>query len=247
MRSKILIFTFALANISLTPEESFILFDGRSQKEVLLLGSRVDEPISPCSTFKLPLCLMGFDSGVLRDEHHPVWSFKEGYDDFLPCWKTTQNPKSWIKNSCVWYSRLIVDELGVDLFNHYLKIFEYGNQDLTGGFRGAWLSSSLKISPREQLNFIKKMIEEELPVSSDTIKLSKPLFFLEELEGGWKLFGKTGFGVMHLDSSKNELGWFVGWIEKEGDWLAFAYLINDEKIDLQKRVPRVKELLRGNL
>lgn len=95
---------------------------------------------------------------------------------------------SWIKNSCVWYSRLIVDELGVDLFAHYLKIFEYGNQDLSGGFRGAWLSSSLKISPREQIYFIKKMIEKELPVSSDAIKLSKPLFFLEELEGGWKLF-----------------------------------------------------------
>lgn len=247
MRSKILIFTLALANISLTSEESFILFDGRSQKEVLLLGSRVDEPISPCSTFKLPLSIIGFDSGVLKDHFHPVWSFKEGYDDFLPSWKTTQNPMSWIKNSCVWYSRLVVDELGVDLFAHYLKIFEYGNQDLTGGFRGAWLSSSLKISPREQLYFIKKMIEEELPVSSDTIKLSKPLFFLEELEGGWKLFGKTGAGVMHLDSSKNELGWFVGWIEKGGDWLAFAYQINDEKIDLQKRVPRVKELLRGNL
>lgn len=247
MRFKLLIFPFIFPAVCLIGEESFILLDGKSQREVLLLGSRVDERMSPCSTFKLPLCLMGFDAGVIRDRFNPVWSFKEGYDDFLPSWKSDQNPHSWIKNSCVWYSRLIVDELGVDLLTSYLKCFEYGNQDLSGGYRAAWLSSSLKISPREQVYFIQKMIQGELPVSSEAIEVIKSLFFLEELEGGWKLFGKTGGGTLILDSCQNELGWFVGWIEKQESWLAFAYQVNEEKIDQKKKVPRVRELLKQNL
>ena len=36
---------------------------------------------APCSTFKIPLALIGFDSGILIDETHPEWPFKEGYID----------------------------------------------------------------------------------------------------------------------------------------------------------------------
>jgi beta-lactamase class D len=42
---------------------------------------------------------------------------------------------------------------------------------------------------------------------------------------------------------ENELGWFIGWVEKGDDFLPFAYHIRANKVNLPQRVPRVKQLL----
>lgn len=227
----------------LTAEENFILIDGESNEKVLETGSRIDERVTPCSTFKIALSLMGFDSGILVDEVMPIWLFQEGYDDFLELWKNPQTPRSWLKNSCVWYSRILVGKLGLENFQAYLAALNYGNQDVSGALTGAWLSSSLKISPREQVLFIEKLVNETLPISTDAVRMTKSLLFIGELPGGWKLFGKTGAGSISEPDEKNALGWFVGWIEKDNRFFLFAYNIRDVKIDFSKRISRVKQLL----
>ena len=54
--------------------------------------------------------------------------------------------------------------------------------------------------------------------------------------GGWKLYGKTG-NDKQLDKNglKTDLqhGWFVGWIEKDGEIIIFAnHIVDDKKQDL---------------
>lgn len=71
---------------------------------------------APCSTFKVALSLMVFDAKILIDEMHPIWFFEEGYPDYLDEWKQNQNPNSWIKNSCVWYSQILTKQLGIKKF-----------------------------------------------------------------------------------------------------------------------------------
>lgn len=217
-------------------EENFVLLDGSSNVCLQKLGPHTDERVSPCSTFKIALSLMGYEAGILIDEQTPTWDFQEGYDDFLEVWKHPQTPKSWMKHSCVWYSRLLAEQLGPDLFEHYLNAFDYGNQDASGGLTRAWLSSSLKISAEEQVAFIQNM----LCHSTHAMQMTKELLFLEEGVDGWKLFGKTGWGR----SGEKEIGWFVGWIEKEEAFFPFAYHIRDATIDLAQRIPRVKQLLK---
>jgi beta-lactamase class D len=65
------------------------------------------------------------------------------------------------------------------------------------------------------------------------------------LPGGWNLFGKTGWtGSMTGEDGKNsEIGWFVGWVEKDDKFFPFAYNIYEDKINLAQRIPRVKKLL----
>jgi len=114
---------------------------------------------APMSTFKIPLSLMGFDSGILVDEMHPVWPFKEGYVDWRSAWRKNHNPSTWIKESCVWYSQILTKKLGMKKFQDYVTQFSYGNMDLSGdkgknnGLTNAWLSSSLKISSIQQVAF----------------------------------------------------------------------------------------------
>lgn len=230
---------------SLLAEENFLLINGVSGKTILELGPHIHERITPCSTFKIALSLMGFDAGILKDTKTPTWLFQEGYDDFLELWKMPQTPQSWMKNSCVWYSRVLAAQLGLQNTQDYLALLEYGDQDLSGGLTKAWLSSSLKISPKEQVIFLQKIVQNDLPISDNAIQKTKELLLLEELSEGWKLFGKTGWSgsIIGQDGKNIEFGWFVGWIEKDDYFFPFAYNIRKGKIDLAQRIPKVKQLL----
>jgi beta-lactamase class D len=218
-------------------EENFLLINGVTDEIVLELGLHINERISPYSTFKITLSLIGYDVGILKDEKTPTWDFQEGYDDFLELWKGPQTPQSWMKYSCVWYSKVLALQLGLEKIQNYLTSIEYGNEDMSGGLAQpgptnvAWINSSLKISPKEQVNFIQKMIRGQLPISPNSIQMTKLLLFKEESPDGWKLFGRTGYG------------WFVGWIEKDHNFFPFAYHICEQKINPDQRIQRVKQLL----
>ena len=180
---------------------------------------------------------MGYDSGILIDATHPEWPFKKGYVDFLESWKHPQTPTSWVKNSCVWYSQVLTSKLGLEKFKTYLAKFNYGNQDISGdkgqlnGLTNCWLSSSLKISGEEQIAFLQKLINKQLPVNPKAHTLTKQILFVEDLPNGWKLYGKTGSGnLLNKDGSRNEdrqIGWFIGWVENGHRKIVFAHAIED--------------------
>jgi len=219
-------------------EENFLLVNGVTGETVAEMGPSIDTQFSPCSSFKIVLGVMGFDAGVLQDENNPVWEFQEGYDDYLPSWKEPHTPLAWMTNSCLWFSKVLYAELGSKA-GGYVASFDYGNQDATGGF--FWLNSTLKISPREQVGFLRKLVHGQLPVSEKAIEMAKKVCFREELPGGWKLYGKTGWSGPRENTLQHS--YFVGWIERVADVYIFAYLIRDQEIALDKRIPRVKCLL----
>lgn len=206
---------------------------------------------APCSTFKIVLSLIGYDSGILIDEMHPVLPFKKGYPEWLEVWKQDQTPESWMKNSCVWYSQVLTQKLGMEKFQYYITKLNYGNMDLSGdkgknnGLTNAWLSSSLEISPEEQLAFLQNLLENKLPVNQHAHDMTKNILFLEELPGGWKLYGKTGSGSLLSPDRMTKLeiqhGWFIGWIEKEGNRIIFVSHIVDDRKEERYAGPRAKE------
>jgi len=187
---------------------------------------------TPQSTFKIALSLMGFDAEILKNETQPQWPFKESYDPVVNVCKGPHDPRTWMRDSCVWYSQVLTKQLGMKKFKHYVRTFNYGNQDVSGdknqhnGLTNAWLSSSLEISPEEQTEFLQKLVHNKLPVSTKAQELTKKILFREELPGGWKLYGKTGTGdLLNVDKTKKldrQHGWFVGWIEKNGRVILFA-------------------------
>lgn len=202
-------------------------------------GSDCNQRYAPESTFKIPLSLMGFDSGILVDKFNPEWPYKKEYELYLNVWKYPHNPQTWIRDSCVWYSQVLTQQLGMKRFKRYVDTFQYGNQDVSGdkgqnnGLTQAWLSSSLAISPIEQIKFLQKIIHKELPVNPKAFTMTKDILYIQELAGGWKLYGKTGNGRQLTNDKRQKLllqhGWFVGWIEKDGRVITFAHHISDSK------------------
>jgi beta-lactamase class D len=198
-----------------------------------------DQRITPASTFKVALSLMGYDSGFLIDEHSPALPFHQGYPAWDPSWKTTTNPTTWIKNSVVWYSQRVTESLGEERLRSYVAKFNYGNQDISGnpgkndGLTQAWLSSSLKIAPLEQAQFLEKLVERRLPVSGKAYEMTNRITAVGRLADGWDVHGKTGTGSPRkADGSADAdraFGWFVGWATKDGRALVFTYLIQDDR------------------
>ncbi len=232
--------------------ECFIVKNMKENKIILAEGN-CEERFTPASTFKIPLSLMGFDSGIFTTETKPTWAYEEKYAEYAwgePC-KVPQNPASWIRNSCVWYSQKLIKKLGEEKFQRYLNTFNYGNKDISGdanknnGLMRAWLNSSLKISPKEQVEFISQLINNKLPVSNKFQTLTKDMLFAEDLPHGWKMYGKTGMVFQQNKSgAQNEerhIGWYVGWVHKGEDQLVFAYLIVDNQNQTESASMRAKQ------
>ncbi|APJ04259.1 class D beta-lactamase [Silvanigrella aquatica] len=219
---------------SVSYADCFILSE--NNKNIIKEGD-CETAYTPASTFKIPISLIGYNEKILKSETQPKLNFEEGYVDWLDKWKQPHDPKLWMANSCVWYSQLITKKVGMDKFKKYMNDFNYGNKDLSGdknkdnGLERAWLSSSLEISPEQQLNFLYGLNNKSLKVIDLSYKMTQNILFNEALKDDWKLYGKTGNGnVLNRDKTQKterQVGWFVGWIEKKDRKIMFVHLIVD--------------------
>ncbi len=207
-------------------------FIAKENRKILKNEGDCETKYAPESTFKIPLSLIGFDSGILKSESNPSWSLPEGADPYINVCKGDHNPRTWMRDSCLWYSRILTTKLGMEKFQSYVSKFSYGNMDLSGGLTTAWISSSLKISPDGQTEFLQKVVEQKLPVSQASYDKTKRIMFIQEMAGGWKLYGKTGNGKqIDKDGNKTDMqhGWFVGYIEKGNRRIVFASHVTDSE------------------
>jgi beta-lactamase class D len=215
-----------------------LLVDADSGKLLERQGTQCEVRNSPASTFKIAIAVMGYDAGILRDAHTPAWPYRPEYPAWIDSWKTTVDPTTWLRDSVVWYSRLITGRLGPERFQAGVDRLGYGNRDVSGdpgkhnGLTNAWLSSSLQISPAEQVAFLRRLLHRDLPMSK--IAQDRTLAILPQfpLPDGWTVHGKTGSGEQHGADGRiardRQFGWFVGWAQKGERRIVFARLIKDE-------------------
>ncbi|MCG2901970.1 class D beta-lactamase, partial [Escherichia coli] len=69
-----------------------------------------------------------------------------------------------------------------------------GDKERNNGLTEVWLESSLKISPEEQIQFLRKLINHNLPVKNSAIDNTIENMYLQDLDNSTKLYGKTGAG-----------------------------------------------------
>jgi beta-lactamase class D len=180
--------------------------------------------VTPASTFKIAISLMGYDGGVLKDVHAPSLPYRPGYVDWQPAWRQPTDPEKWMRDSVVWYSQQVTLALGAGRFQAYVRQFGYGNGDVAGdaehdGLTLSWIGSSLQISPREQVDFLGRLVRRELGVSANAYAMTAALTRFGTV-AGWELHGKTG--------ASSGWGWYVGWASHGGRTLAFARLVRKD-------------------
>lgn len=198
-----------------------------------------DARATPASTFNIVVSLMGYDSGILVDEHTPRMKYTPGQSDWNALWRTDTDPTSWIINSNVWFAQRVTTQLGEARFQRYIDGFAYGNRDVVGdagkrnGLTMSWIGSSLQISPDEQVDFLRKIVNRQLPVSARAYDMTARILQPQTLANGWTIRGKTGTSSPVLadgsDDHRRQYGWYVGWATKGTRTIVFARMMLDHR------------------
>jgi beta-lactamase class D len=191
-------------------ESCWLVRDVKSGRAVEEEGKLCKQRLPPCSTFKLPLAVMAFDAKILDEKTVLKW---DKTPQHLKQWEKDHDVTSWLRESVVWFSQRLTTQLGLPKVQQYLKTFDYGNQDFSGGLTTAWLGSTLRISGDEQVALLVKLKQGAL--FPDAVK--RTLAVLPTEAGG--VSGKTG-SCGATDKEPYRVGWYVGY---RGDQ-AFAYV-----------------------
>ena len=190
------------------------------------------EEISPYSTFKIITTLIGLSQNIVTSAES-----KLGYDGRIH-WREQWNKditlKEAFQESCVWYYEKIVDSLDKDYVQQVLNELQYGNCDISSWdekeHNTFWISSSLKISPMQQVEVLCNIFEGKTSFSPSNIELLKD-FMLVENNKNYSVYGKTG-------SASKRNSWFTGFVEKEDKRTYFAVRLDDETQELSGSVAK---------
>jgi beta-lactamase class D len=188
----------------------------------------------PASTFKIPNTLIILEEGLIKDPLDVIkWDGKER--EYSP-WNKDQTLKSAFQYSCVWCYQRYALQIEDVKYQRYLRKFDYGNF-LTGtDLSRFWLDGDLRVSVKDQINFLRKVYIEDLPVQKRHIKTLKNIMLSEE-NNHYKIWAKTGW------SGKD--GWYVGYIvTKNQTWFFANHIEIGQNSDLAFRKKLTMETLK---
>jgi beta-lactamase class D len=194
---------------------AFVLYDLNSNQYSRYNPERCAERFIPASTFKIMNSLIGLETGVIPDENYVIKWDGTQYD--IPSWNQDQTLKTAIQNSVVWYYQELARRVGKEKMQYYVDAAHYGNQDISGQIDTFWLEGGLRISADEQVEFLKRLYQGDLPLSQRSMNIVKEILVLEKA-GSYQLSGKTGSGQRLIPHE----GWFVGYLETKGNVYFFA-------------------------
>ena len=216
-----------------------------SQNENVYMGynlERCNVAFCPASTFKIPNTLIALESGIATTETVFTW---DGEKRTFPTWEKDMTIKEAFQLSAVPVYQEIARRVGVEKMKYYTQLFNYGNLDInTENIDKFWLEGKSNITQFQQVYFLQKLYNLQLPISEKAMRLTKENM-LYETKNNYKISGKTGWAVRQNES----VTWFVGFIETENNVYIFATNIApNEETDLntfsQVRIELTKEVFK---
>jgi len=196
-------------------EGCFVLYDLKKDEYIKYNPERCSEQFIPASTFKIFNSLAALESGVIKDENEIIkWDgVKRSYD----MWNQDLNLALAFKYSAVWFYQELARRIGEERMQKFVNENHYGNEDISGGIDVFWLQGGIRISPDEQIEFLKKIFKNETAFSKRSIDILKKIMIYEQTDE-YTLRAKTGWGIRF----ENQVGWFVGYVERSDDVYFFA-------------------------
>ena len=170
----------------------------------------------PASTFKIPNSIIGLETGVVvGDSTIFKW---DGQPKALKVWEQDLRFREAFHYSCVPCYQQVARGVGYERMIAYIQKLGYGNiQFDSSQIDRFWLEGESKITPFQQIDFLQRFYNAELPIKERTYSIMKKLMVMEENEQ-FKISGKTGWAIRN----GNNRGWFVGYVETNDQVYFFA-------------------------
>jgi beta-lactamase class D len=220
---------------------TFILYDQNKDKFYYHNQEQSGAKYRAASTFKIINSLIGLETGVIKDEYFVIqW---DGVNREISSWNSDHDLKTAFKNSTVWYYQELARRVGGEQMKHWLDTVKYGNADTSGGIDKFWLSGGLRISPEQQIDFLRKLHDNELPFSQRSMDIVKSIMIAKDTLG-YVVRAKTGWSRW---DNEDDIGWYVGYFETKDNVYYFANCIRtsdrNHKDFLKARIEIVYDIL----
>ena len=197
---------------------SFVLFDLNRNNYLLFNREQFHQPFTPASTFKICNSLIGLETGVINDADFVIpW---DSVARPVTAWNHDHSLQSAFQNSVVPYYQEVARRIGGKRMKEWLDKAHYGNADTSGGIDRFWLDGGLRITPAQQVDFLKRLYLGELPFSKRTMDIVREIMLVSNTLG-LVLSAKTG----RSEQDAKQIGWYVGYLERGGDVFFFSNCI----------------------
>lgn len=218
-----------------------VIFDSSKKQYMLYNNEYALTRRSPCSTFKIISSLVGLEHDVIPyDNTMRTWSGEVFWNDN---WNKDINFKDAFTNSCIWYFREVINELGNNIIQEELNKLQYGNADISDwegrlntsnnnrALTGFWIESSLEISPKEQVEVMKRIFEGEVVYKPEALRMLKEAMSVTDIKSlKSPFYGKTGMGKKDgivVDA------WYTGFTETpQGNVYFCVYLGRSDEMNV---------------
>lgn len=202
---------------------SAVLYDSKMNQYTIYNKEESTTRFAPNSTYKIFSALFALEYGIItRDNSQMTWD--ENLQQYEK-WNQDQDLFSAMENSTSWYFQNLDQQIGKKKLQNYYEQVNYGNGDLSSDITNYWIDGSLKISPVEQVDILKKFYNNEFAFDQSNIQTVKDSILLED-SVDYRLSGKTGTADLN---GENVDGWFVGYVETADNTFFFAVHIQGEK------------------
>ncbi|MGI2904797.1 class D beta-lactamase [Tolypothrix sp. VBCCA 56010] len=203
---------------------SILIYDLNKNRTYEHNPQRNATAMTPGSTFKIFNAMVALETGIMpNDVAVLTW---DGIRRDIDVWNQDTNLRQAFKDSTVWFYQVLARRAGHERMQQFIDKVGYGNRQIgtAEDIDRFWLQGPLKITPASQIEFLQRLYRNKLPFSQRTMDLVKDIMVREQTPD-YTLRGKTGW----LNSTKPELGWFVGYLEKNKNVYFFATTIDMNK------------------
>jgi beta-lactamase class D/D-alanyl-D-alanine dipeptidase len=215
------------------------IYDLQKNKFTVYDRARMDTGFVPASTSKIFHSLIFLDSGAVKDENEIIkW---DGVQRRIPEWNQDHSLKSALKVSAAWFYVEASKRAGRETMQKYYDDANYGNRSTDGFGDAYWVKGKLRVTPRQQIEFLVKFYENRLPFSPKVLALVKEMLVYEKTDQ-YTIRGKTGWS----DDFDPQVGWWIGYVERGENVYFFATELDMKKNeDAQKRYEVTKSVLKS--
>ena len=227
-------------------EGSIVIFDNNKKKWIVSDTTTIYSETLPASTFKIINLLIALETGVIASEKDTIkWpgktdTIKYGYRPEIYFDMTI---KEAFEVSAGWVFNELSQKIGKENYNHYLKICNYGNQNITEPGDDFWNFGAFGISPVNQVRFLRNFYEGKIPFSAKNMEIVKQVMITEQTKD-YTIRAKTGW----TREGGINTGWWVGYVEtKHGVWFFATRLLQSRKNNRADFGPCRKEITKAVL
>jgi len=209
---------------------TFVLYDVAEDRFLGFDQTRAETRYIPASTFKVPHTLIGLAEGVVADVDQvmPYGGEPQRYS----MWERDMSLRDALPISNVPVYKGLAGRITLDRMAENIALMDYGSGEIGTAVDDFWLVGPLTISAVEQTVFLADLAQNELPYPEGLQEQVRDLTLLE-LGEDWALHAKTGW----TDAPDPDIGWWVGWVVKQGRVYSFAVNIDIvDASDAEKRI-----------